>query len=103
MAESQSVPPALVVPVDTSTSRGVDREVLKQRLIEAGYAPEDVERWLSVAPKPDQTLKDALVEAGAPQEVAAVIEGTPGARLEEASPAVLAERARQGAVLSPEA
>src|SRR5690606_19844487 len=83
--------------------RGVDREVLKQRLIEAGYAPEDVDRWLSVAPKPGQTLKDALVEAGAPQEVAAVIEGTPGATLEEASGAVLAERARQGAILSPEA
>src|SRR5690606_12654853 len=51
---------------------------------------------------PGQTLNDALVEAGAPEEVVAVIEGTPGARIEEASPAVLAERARQGAVLSPE-
>lgn len=90
-------------PADTSKAHGVDREVLKQRLIEAGYAPEDVERWLSVAPKPGQTLKDALVEAGAPEGVAAVIEGTPGARIEEASPTVLAERARQGAVLGPEA
>src|SRR5690606_38642678 len=116
MAESQSVPPALVVPVDTSTSRGVDREVLKRRLIEAGYAPEDVERWLSVVPRSGQTLKDALVEAGAPEEAAAVIAQQGAAlspeqlgQLREGlaegtlpSPAGLVDRARQGEYLTPE-
>ena len=114
MAESQSVPPTLVVP--PSTPGGVDREVLKRRLIEAGYAPEDVERWLSVVPKDGQTLKDALVEAGAPEEAAAVI-AQQGATLSTEqlgqlreglaegtlpSPVPLLERARQGEQLSPE-
>src|SRR5690606_32030533 len=90
-------------PADTSKAHGVDREDKRRRLIEAGYAPEDVDRWLSVAPKPGQTLKDAWVEAGAPEEAIAIMEGAPGARIEETSPVVLAERARQGAVLNPEA
>src|SRR5690606_7507184 len=71
---------------------------------------------LSVVPRSGQTLKDALVEAGAPEEAAAVIAQQGAAlspeqlgQLREGlaegtlpSPAGLVDRARQGEYLTPE-